>query len=175
METNVWSQLSALVAAIASLLSKSLTEAQRPTSPTSSPSAQGNPVNSSSTSKTIPEKLSLLTIKRNPAKATSDAIFGDMDYNGNRICFTMERTVVAIPAGTYSGCKRDSQHFGRKVVGIAVPNRTNIECHPANHPCQLEGCIAVGESIDNDALDNSTMAFDEMMSELPDSFTVVVE
>ncbi len=115
-----------------------------------------------------------LRIKRNPARATVDGLFGDMDYDGKRICFTMERTAVAIPEGIYSGCKRDSQHLPRKVVGISVPNRTDIECHPANHPCQLEGCIAVGESIDNDALDNSTKEFDVMMAVLPDSFMVEV-
>lgn len=86
----------------------------------------------------------------------------------------MERTAVAIPAGTYRGCKRDSQHFGMKVVGISVPNRTDIEAHPANRPCELKGCIAVGESIDGDALDNSRAAFDAMMADLPDEFDVEV-
>jgi hypothetical protein len=174
MEGNVWTQLSALAAAIASLLSKSSTEAPRLASPTSSSSAPGSPASSSSTSRTTPGSQSLLSVTRNPALQTTDAIFGDMAYNEGRLCATMERTAVAIPEGTYSGYKRDSQHFGRRVVGIAVPNRTDIECHPANWPCQLDGCIAVGESKDGDALDNSESAFERMMAALPESFTVEV-
>lgn len=86
----------------------------------------------------------------------------------------MERKAVAIPEGVYKGHERDSQHFGKKVVGIDVPNRTDIECHPANQPCQLDGCIATGESIDGDALDNSTAAFDAMMLAVPPVFIVEV-
>jgi len=95
-----------------------------------------------------------------------------MDFDGQDIGVTMERTAVAIPEGTYQARKRDSQHFGRRVVGIDVPNRTDIEIHPANFPCQLKGCIAVGESKDGDALDNSTSAFDRMMEAVPEEFTV---
>jgi hypothetical protein len=98
-----------------------------------------------------------------------------MSYNGEFIGFTMERTAVAIPEGTYRGYKRDSAHFGMRVVGIDVPSRTNIECHPANTPSQLLGCIAVGSSIDSDALDNSRAAFDKMMSIVPENFSVTVE
>lgn len=173
MEGNVWNQLSALVAAIASLLSNSLTAIQKQTSPTSSPNVPATPASSSSTLKTTQENQ-CLRITRNPSRATVDATFGDMDYNGDRICFTMERTAVAIPEGTYSGVKRYSPHFGKTVVGISVPNRTDIEVHPANYPCQLEGCIAVGESIDGDALDNSTTEFDAMMKVVPQEFTVEV-
>ena len=84
----------------------------------------------------------------------------------------MERTAVAIPEGVYCGYKRDSAHFDMRVVGIEVPNRANIECHPANTPSQLLGCIAVGSRIDNDALDNSRSAFDKMMLAVPEKFTV---
>jgi hypothetical protein len=171
MEGNVWMQWFAQVVATVSNLFTSLNNPQSQSSGGASQSAQKNAADSTSTSTNATNQLRVV---RNPAMATTDALFGEMAFNGKRICFTMERTAVAIPEGTYSGCKRDSQHFGRKVVGIAVPNRTDIECHPANLPCQLEGCIAVGESIDGDALDNSTTAFDAMMADLPDSFTVIV-
>lgn len=105
---------------------------------------------------------------------TSDAHFGAMDYNGKYIGVTMERTAVAIPLGIYRGYKRDSAHFQMRVVGIDVPFRTDIECHPANLPSQLLGCIAVGESKDGDALDNSRAAFDAMMEAVPDEFTVQI-
>jgi hypothetical protein len=137
-----------------------------------SPNVPANAAASTSPSTNV---INLLSVKRNPSMATVDAMLGDMDYNGKWIGFTMERTAVAIPEGTYRGYKRDSAHFGMKVVGIDVPLRTNIECHPANLPSQLLGCIAVGESIDGDALDNSRVAFDAMMLAVPDSFTVSVE
>lgn len=105
---------------------------------------------------------------------TKDALFGAMDYDGITIGVTMERTAVAIPEGTYRGYKRDSAHLGMRVLGIDVPNRTDIECHPANTPSQLLGCVAVGSTIDGDALDNSKVAFEKMMSIVPDEFTVVV-
>ena len=105
---------------------------------------------------------------------SDDAMFGTMDFNGEKIGVTMERTAVAIPEGTYSALKRFSPHLGMTVVGIDVPSRTDIEIHPANWPCQLEGCIAVGESKDNDALDNSRSAFDRMMATVPSEFTVIV-
>lgn len=82
---------------------------------------------------------------------------------------------MAIPLGVYKGRKRDSAHFHMRVVGIDVPNRTDIECHPANLPQQLKGCVAVGSELDNDALDNSRVAFDKMMKILPEEFTVSIE
>lgn len=69
---------------------------------------------------------------------------------------------------------RDSAHFGMIVPGIDVPNRTDIEIHPANYPSQLLGCIAVGESIDGDALGNSKSAFGHLMTLLPQTFTVTL-
>ena len=107
-------------------------------------------------------------------KTTKDALFGEMRYNDEFIGVTMERTAVCIPEGTYRGYKRDSAHFSMRVVGIDVPNRTDIECHPANTPNQLLGCIAVGTTIDGDALDDSKAAFDKMMLAVPEEFSVIV-
>lgn len=140
-----------------------------------SQNVQGNAVDLTSiSSPAINPVQDILQIKRNPTKTTMDGVFGDMVYDGKWICFTMERKAVAIPVGRYQGCKRDSQHFGMRVVGISVPNRIDIEAHPANQPCQLNGCIATGGSIDNDALDNSKAAFQKMMDLLPESFIVDV-
>lgn len=86
----------------------------------------------------------------------------------------MERIAVAIPAGVFEGILRYSPHFALTVPGIAVPYRTDIEIHPANLPSQLEGCIAVGSSVDNDALDNSKQAFQKLMTYLPQSFQVEI-
>lgn len=114
----------------------------------------------------------LLVISR--TKKTEDALFGKVTIGGEDVCFSMERTVVAIPEGVYPCCKRYSPHNARTVIGIDVPNRTDIEIHPANYPSQLEGCIAVGSTVDNDALDNSTAAFEKLMTLLPQTFTLQI-
>lgn len=86
----------------------------------------------------------------------------------------MERTAVCIPVGVFEGHLETSPHFGFATPHIAVPNRTYIEIHPVNYPSQLEGCIAVGSTIDGDALDNSRSAFDTLMGLLPQTFLVSV-
>ena len=48
-----------------------------------------------------------------------------------------------------------SRRFKRMTPHIDVPGRTYIEIHEANYPSQLEGCIAVGDEIDGDAVDDS--------------------
>jgi Family of unknown function (DUF5675) len=174
MEGSVWTQLFVQAAGFVSSLFASSTATPRPASPTSSPSAQGSGAASSLISRITPVGQSLLRIQRNPSMATTDALFGDMDYNGERICFTMERTAVAIPEGVYSARLELSPHFGFQTPHIDVPRRTYIEIHPANYPLQLEGCVAVGSAIDGDALDSSRSAFDRLISILPQEFTVEV-
>jgi Family of unknown function (DUF5675) len=172
MEGSVWMQWFAQVAGFVSNLFASLNSPQSQSNGGASPSAPANAAASTLTS--TPVTSLLLKVQRNPSLATMDALFGSLIFNEKKICCTMERTAVAIPEGIYPGRKRYSPHFGMTVLGIDVPNRTDIECHPANLPSQLEGCIAVGESIDGDALDNSRAAFDEMMSIVPQEFTVEI-
>lgn len=175
MEANVWMQWFVQTAEFLSSLFASSSNPRSQSSGGASRSAQGSAAPSTSTSRsaTSPAQATL-SIKRNPSLQTTDALFGSMDYDGTAIGVTMERTAVAVPEGTYRGYKRDSAHFGMRVVGIDVPLRTDIECHPANFPLQLDGCIAIGETKDGDALDNSRAAFDRMMETVPDSFTVAV-
>lgn len=97
-----------------------------------------------------------------------------MSYNGEFICYSMERTAVAIGVGSYAAHLEYSPHFERQTPHIDVPERTYIEIHPANLPSQLAGCIAVGSTIDNDALDNSRAAFERLMTYLPQKFTLLV-
>lgn len=182
MEINVWIQL--FVRAVTSALNQfvPLNSQKNQSNGGALPNVPANAVDLTSTSKSainpaqVPEKQPSipLQIKRNPKMTTATALFGTMVYNGTIIGVTMERTAVAIPEGVYRGCKRDSAHFDMRVVGIDVPNRTNIECHPANYPSQLLGCIAIGDKQDGDALDNSRDAFDRMMLALPESFSVEI-
>jgi hypothetical protein len=174
MEGNVWMQWFVRIANFLSSLSASLSSPLSQSSGGASPSAQGSAAPSTSTSSSATSPEGVLRIIRNPSLQTTDALFGSMDYDGMAIGVTMERTAAAIPEGEYRGCKRESAHFGMLVVGIDVPNRTNIECHPANYPSQLLGCVAIGGRQDGDALDNSRDAFDRMMAAVPDQFTVRV-
>jgi hypothetical protein len=172
METNVWTQLFALVADIVSLLSKPSNNPPSQSSGGASPNVLEIPAASTSTSKSATSPV--LRVIRDAKKTTTDALFGDMTYNNKWLCFTMERTAVAIPEGTYNAHLEMSPHFGFVTPHIDVPQRTYIEIHPANYVSQLEGCVAVGSAIDGDAVDNSRRAFDSMMSVLPQEFTVEV-
>lgn len=133
-----------------------------------SPAAPESAVDSISTSK---DMINLVIERTNETK---DAIFGKATVGNECVCFTMERTAVCIPARTYPGYKRHSPHLDRTVVGIDVPNRTDIEIHNANLPSQLQGCIAVGLAVDGDALDNSIAALEKLLGLLPQTFTVTI-
>lgn len=113
-----------------------------------------------------------LDVKR--TSKTELAIFGTVSIGNEQICYSMERLAVCIPTGSFSAHLRYSPHFDMTVPGIDVQNRKDIEMHPANFVSQLEGCIAVGDSIDNGALDNSRAAFDRLMIRLPQTFTVSI-
>jgi hypothetical protein len=171
MEGNVWTQWFAQAADIALRLFASLRNPQSQTNGGASLNVPKIIADSTSTSMNV---TNLLRVIRNPAMATTDALFGDLTFNGERICFTMERTAVAIPEGVYNAHLEMSPHFGFQTPHIDVLQRTYIEIHPANYPSQLEGCVAVGLAIDGDALDNSRQAFDSLVSVLPQEFTVEV-
>lgn len=122
-------------------------------------------VNGITTSSPNTNTTLLLKIKR--LRTSKDAIFGEIVVDGKWVCYSMERTAVAIPLGSYNATMELSPHFGFATPHLDVPNRTYIEVHPANYPSQLQGCIAVGQQIDGDALDNSRAAFDSLAKLLP--------
>lgn len=89
-------------------------------------------------------------------KKTVDGILGTLTLDFNPFtCFTIENLKLSIPSGTYPVSFLWSGRFKRMTPHIQVPKRTNIEIHNANYPNQLEGCIAVGDKIDGDAVDDS--------------------
>ncbi len=89
--------------------------------------------------------------------ATFGRLYGD---DGIEVCCTVERpwtdadedgrrdhAVCRIPPGTYTAKRRlDSPKHGECFELQAVPNATNIQIHVANHPTELEGCIATGSA-----------------------------
>ncbi len=59
-----------------------------------------------------------------------------------------------------------------------VPNRTNIEIHPANLASELLGCIAPGDSLGKidgiPAVLNSKQTFFMLQLTLPETFTLTI-
>jgi len=96
----------------------------------------------------------ILTLQR--LRNTTFATFGELlDEQGKHLCFTLERAwldnqhgISCIPAGTYQVAKRWSPKHNANVWGVEnVPDRSDIEIHPANDARELEGCIAPGTEI----------------------------
>lgn len=156
MEINVWTPLSALVAAAASPLSLFLKNLQNLANGGASPNAQGNAVGLTSTSMNATSPVLKLT--RN--QMTEDGVFGAMEFSGERICFTIENRALLIPAGQYGLEIYDSPHAGHPVPRLQnVPGKSEIEIHCGNVPQDSKGCIIVGLDHIGDTLERSRDAF----------------
>lgn len=109
----------------------------------------------------------IITVNRKTQ--TPDAVFGDLSFDLHPFtCVTLERKDKMIPAGTYSMELTYSPAFNRIMPLINVPNRTGIRVHWANFPNQLEGCIALGDKVDGDAIDDSRIAFNQFWNVIHD-------
>ena len=109
-----------------------------------------------------------------------------LDEDGQHLCVTIERPwddnlpdVSCIPPGTYEFYRFQSPHNGDVWRTEGVPNRTAIEIHAANFAHQLEGCIAVGNSIGEiggiPAILNSKQTLSMLHSVLPDNFSLTIK
>ena len=121
---------------------------------------------------------------------TDRATYGVMATDdGSAQWFTLERPwldnapgVSCIPVGEYPCRRRWSNHLNMEVIGVYdVPDRSEIEIHPANYVTQLAGCIAPGTAvfdIDGDGVDDvqhSRQAFGEIMAAVgTEPFTLTV-
>jgi hypothetical protein len=90
-----------------------------------------------------------------------------------------EQEESCIPEGEYEYEVKESPRLGRPVIWILnVPNRTNIQWHPANYTRQLLGCEAPGDSIkflDDDGtpdVTNSTKTLDKLLSVIDKTGTI---
>ena len=103
-----------------------------------------------------------LTVNRN--RDTIDGIFGKLTIDTDPFfCYTCENLEKSIPAGEYPLIFSYSRRFQRMMPEILVPKRTGIRIHSANYPNQLEGCIAVGNREEEDAVDDSKNTFVKLM------------
>jgi len=101
---------------------------------------------------------------------TGDGIFGVLTLEGNPFtCFTVENLLKAMEPGTYQMEFNYSPKFNRTMPHILDRVRDDmaggdagLRIHWANYPNQLDGCIAVGDKEEPDAIDNSITTFNRL-------------
>ena len=116
-----------------------------------------------------------------------DCTIGVMRHKNGFRCMTLElpwlhnqASVSCIPEGLYWCFKRHSKKNGHVFELENVVNRTFIQCHAANYTRQIEGCIAVGDSIkdiDRDGILDVTNSVDthkRLMCILPYRFVLEI-
>ena len=112
----------------------------------------------------------------------SDGVYGLLTAE-SFACFTVERPwihnqplVSCIPAGIYPLSLNHSPKFHRDLWEVMqVTGRDGIRIHPANRASELEGCIAPGDSLKQDAtswyVTNSRATLAAFMAALGDKTT----
>lgn len=101
-------------------------------------------------------------LKLNRTKKTENSQFGELYIDDVFECYTLENANTLIPTGTYDTSLRtvggwhdkesDKEGYSdfKGMVEIHVEGREYILIHPANQWHELEGCVAVGQSIDEE-------------------------
>ena len=85
-------------------------------------------------------------------KRTETAILGSLYLNGAFICYTLENTAKAIPAGLYSIENSRSPKFGRELPLLFsrnVPSRRGVRIHAGNTYQDSAACVLVGMKRDD--------------------------
>lgn len=75
------------------------------------------------------------------------AILGKLYFNGGIVCYTLENSAKAIPAGYYMVQNSKSPKFKRElplVWNADVPAKRGIRIHVGNTVASSSGCILVG-------------------------------
>jgi hypothetical protein len=133
-----------------------------------------------------------IIIQRGPENGRqTNGLLSVVNHQGDAVysCITLElpwrnneRGRSHIPRGRYVAIRHNSPKFGKCVHVQGVKGRSEILIHPANYVEQLQGCIAVGrflKDVDGDGaaddINLSRTVMDELMSLLPDEFTVTVQ
>jgi hypothetical protein len=155
MEISVWLRFAKAASSVLTPFVSSLVPPQQAKT-TSSTDAPGTAADSTSTSKAMTASVpSLIQIKRNTGKATSDLYF-----KGEWACFTLENQALLTPAGTYGLEIYDSPHAGHLVPRLQnVPGRTEVEIHCGNVEADSKGCILLGLGSTGDTIERSRDAF----------------
>ena len=80
-------------------------------------------------------------------KKTKTAILGRLYIGGTCICYTLENSAKAIPAGFYSIENSKSPKFGRELPLLfsdKVPSRRGVRIHAGNTYKDSSACVLVG-------------------------------
>ena len=80
-------------------------------------------------------------------KKTKTAILGRLYIGGTCICYTLENSAKAIPAGFYSIENSKSPKFGRELPLLfsdKVPSRRGVRIHVGNTYKDSSACVLVG-------------------------------
>lgn len=154
MEISVWIRR---FAQVASSLSSLFAFSRNPSGPVSGGVSQN--VQENVADLILPlMNATILAVTRN--QKTANALFGEMSYNGERICFTLENRALAIPEGRYRIEIYASPHAGHPVPMLQnVPGRSEIEIHCGNTPEDSKGCLLVGLDHIGNTLERSRDAF----------------
>ena len=83
---------------------------------------------------------------------TETAILGSLYLNGAFICYTLENTAKAIPAGLYSIENSKSPKFGRELPLLfsdKVPSKRGVRIHAGNTYLDSAACVLVGMKRDD--------------------------
>ena len=78
---------------------------------------------------------------------TEKAILGSLYLNGAFICYTLENSAKAIPAGLYSIENSRSPKFGSELPLLfsdKVPSRRGVRIHAGNTYQDSSACVLVG-------------------------------
>lgn len=115
-----------------------------------------------------------ITIQR--TKEDPDSTFGTLSLDWNPfMCITLENTKDRLKAGVWPLTFAYSPHFNRQMPLINVPGRTWTWIHWANFFYQLLGCVAVGSTIDGEAIDSSVATWNALMALIEGKTGVTVE
>ena len=124
--------------------------------------------------KPILSKINLLIIRDT---FTEESTLGKLFLNGEFFCETLEnpwknnvRNISCIPDGVYDvrlrlpreSASRDYLHLLVK----EVPNRDYILFHRGNTSADTSGCILVGQTREQDRVNNSRLAMDLVIKEI---------
>lgn len=125
-----------------------------------------------------------MRLERQPS--TPNGTFGEWFLDdGSHLCFTVELPWLdnepdksCIPCGTWEFNKYISPKHGNVWRAHGIPDRSEIEVHPANWARQLLGCIAPGDAIGMlegvPAVLNSDETFAMLLTTLPDKFFLTI-
>jgi hypothetical protein len=97
---------------------------------------------------------------------------GALSLGSKVICFTLElpwrdnkKNSSCIPLGTYDVVPHVSPKFGKTLLLLDVPDRSEILIHAGNTAKDTRGCILVGEGLDlSGALTKSKKALSDLLS-----------